>query len=131
MYSYSFCYSVRPLLQHFKSKQIAYRKRIHGFLTGNARIIIRKFKGKDSYLHINKNNREKRGIISITTGLAALAYKGINVYLNWKNKAMEKGNKTKQSHQNEHKNELYQVNQELVSYWSYELTPLQKVEKQF
>ena len=48
----------------------------------DAMIIISKFKGTDSKLNLNTNNREKIGIFSIITGLAGLAYMEITAYLN-------------------------------------------------
>ena len=66
----SFCYSMKSLLKHFKNKWKAYNKTKHRLLTQDARIIILKLKGIDSELNLNTNNREKRGIFSIITGLA-------------------------------------------------------------
>ena len=60
----------------------------------DTRIIFPKFKGTDSQLNMNTNDRKKRGILSIITGLAGLAYECINAYQNCKkNKAIEKGYK--------------------------------------
>ena len=41
---------------------------MHRLLSKDGRIIITKFKGSDSSLTLNKNNRENRGIFSIITG---------------------------------------------------------------
>ena len=70
---YSLCNLVRPILQQFKIKQKAYRKTIHTLLTQDTRIIIPKFKGKNSSSSLTTNNREKSGIFSIIRELAPLA----------------------------------------------------------
>ena len=117
---YLCCCIIKPLLEHLKNKQIAYNKTIHRWLTQDTSIIIPKFEGIDSELNLNTNNREKRGIFSIITGTAGLAYDGISVYLNWKkNEDIEEGYKAMWSHQNLLKNRLYQVNKELISYGMY------------
>ena len=64
---YSFCYSIQPLLQHFKNEQKACNKTIQRLLTQDARITP-KVKGTDSELVLSTSNREKRGIFSIITG---------------------------------------------------------------
>ena len=75
-----------------------------------------KFKGTNSELNLNSNYREKKGIVSIITGLAAIAYEGISAYLKWEmNKAIEKGYNVTQSHQTVLKNRLCKINQELTS----------------
>ena len=61
---------------------------MYRLLTLDARIIIPKFKGIDSELNLNTNNRKKRGIFSIITGLAYLVLEGISAYLK-KDKAIE------------------------------------------
>ena len=51
-------------------------------LTKDAITIITMFKKTGSALTMATKNRQKRGIITITKGLAALACKGINAYFN-------------------------------------------------
>ena len=64
-------------------------------------------------------------IFSIITGLS---YEEISAYLNLKkNKAIEKGYKAMQYHQNLLKKRLYQVNQELISYGTYEIDNLTEI----
>ena len=66
---YSVWHSIKPLLQHFKNKQKAYKKTAHRFSIQDARIIIPEFKGRDSGLNLKTNNGKKRRIFSIITGL--------------------------------------------------------------
>ena len=49
------------------------QKTIHGLLTQDNSIITQKFKGTDFPLSLNTNNKEKREIFSISTGIAGLA----------------------------------------------------------
>ena len=90
----SLCDSGRPLFQHFKNKLKAYRKTINRLLQQAARIIVPNFNVTGSDLTLNTNNRVKRGIFHIISGLAGLAYYGASAYLNWKKKkAIKKGYK--------------------------------------
>ena len=45
---YSFCYSIKPLLEYFENKQKAYNKIIHRLLTQDGRIFIPKFNPFDT-----------------------------------------------------------------------------------
>ena len=98
-----------------KIKQKGHKTTIHILLTHGTRIIIPKFKRKDSHLILNSNNREKRRTLSMVTGLAGFACKGSSAYLNWKKrKAIETRHQAMQSHQNSLKNRLYVVNWEII-----------------